>query len=38
MKDDSRGDDVDELRIRYAIQRNGSDDFSEVLDWGMVNA
>lgn len=32
IKDDSRGDDVDELCIRYAIQRNGSDDFSEVLD------
>ncbi len=28
IKDDSRGDDSDELRIRYAIQRDGSDDFT----------
>ncbi len=29
IKDDSRGDDRDELRFRYAIQANGSDSFSE---------
>ncbi len=29
IKDDSRGDDRDELRFRYAIQSNGSDNFTE---------
>ncbi len=28
IKDDGRGDPVDELRIRYVIQPNGTDDFS----------
>ncbi len=27
VKDDTRGDDVDELRFRYVIQPDGSDDF-----------
>ena len=29
IKDDSRGEGKDELRIRYAIQSNGSDSFTE---------
>lgn len=29
IKDDTRGDDKDELRFRYAIQSNGSDTFTE---------
>ena len=29
IKDDSRSDDRDELRFRYAIQSNGSDSFAE---------
>lgn len=29
IKDDSRGEGKDELRIRYAIQSNGSDNFAE---------
>ena len=29
IKDDSRGDDRDELRFRYAIQSDGSDNFEE---------
>lgn len=29
VKDSSRGDNVDELRFRYVIQSDGSDDFSE---------
>ena len=29
IKDDTRGDDSDELRFRYAIQTNGSDSFAE---------
>ncbi len=29
IKDDSCGDDRDEICFRYAIQRNGSDDFSQ---------
>ncbi len=29
IKDDSRGDERDELRFRYAIQSNGSDSFAE---------
>ena len=29
IKDDSRGDDRDELRFRYAIQSNGSNSFNE---------
>ena len=32
IKDDSRGDDKDELRFRYAIQSDGSDSFAEFLD------
>ena len=28
VKDDTRGDDSDELRFRYAIQPNGSDNFA----------
>ena len=32
IKDDSRGDDRDELRFRYAIQSDGSDSFAEFLD------
>ena len=29
IKDDSRADDRDELRFRYAIQSDGSDQFTE---------
>ncbi len=29
IKDDTRGDDVDELHFKYWIQKSGSDDFSE---------
>ena len=29
IKDDSREDDRDELRFRYVIQKNGSDDFTK---------
>ena len=29
IKDDSRSDNRDELRFRYAIQSNGSDSFNE---------
>ena len=29
IKDDSRGDDKDEIRFRYAIQPDGSDNFAE---------
>ena len=32
IKDDSRQDDRDELRFRYAIQSDGSDDFREFVD------
>ena len=32
IKDDSRGDDGDELRFQYAIQPDGSDDFSEFVN------
>ena len=32
IKDDSRSDEWDELRFRYAIQSNGSDDFTEFND------
>ena len=32
IKDDSRDDDRDELRFRYAIQSDGSDGFAEFLD------
>ena len=32
IKDDSRGDDRDELRFRYVIQSNGSDSFAEFVD------
>ena len=32
IKDDSRRDDRDEIRFRYAIQSNGSDDFTEFVD------
>ena len=32
IKDDSRSDDRDEIRFRYAIQADGSDNFSEFLD------
>ncbi|MCY3820764.1 MAG: TIR domain-containing protein [Gammaproteobacteria bacterium] len=32
IKDDSRHDDRDELRFRYAIQSDGSDDFTEFVD------
>ncbi len=32
IKDDTRGDDKDELRFRYAIQADGSDDFTEFGD------
>ena len=32
IKDDSRQDDRDELRFRYAIQSDGSDDFREFSD------
>ena len=32
IKDDSRHDDRDELRFRYAIQANGSGDFTEFVD------
>ena len=28
IKDDTRGDDSDELRFRYAIQPDGSDNFA----------
>lgn len=31
IKDDSRADDKDELRFRYAIQSDGSDNFAEFL-------
>lgn len=31
IKDDTRGDDRDELRFRYAIQTDGSDDFSALV-------
>lgn len=31
IKDDTRGDDVDELRFRYWIRPDGGDDFSEVV-------
>ena len=30
IKDDTRGDYSDELRFRYVIQPDGSDDFSEL--------
>ncbi len=30
--DDSRADDCDELRFRYAVQRDGSDDFGEFAE------
>ena len=32
IKDNSRGDDRDQLRFRYAIQASGTDDFSEFVD------
>ena len=32
INDDSRRDDRDELRFRYAIQSNGSEDFAEFID------
>ncbi len=32
IKDDSRHDDRDELRFRYAIQSDGSDNFAEFVD------
>ena len=32
IRDDSRNDDRDELRFRYAIQSDGSDDFTEFVD------
>ena len=32
IKDDSRHDDRDEIRFRYAIQSNGSADFTEFVD------
>ena len=32
IKDDTRGDDRDELRFRYAIQSDGSDSFAEFVD------
>lgn len=32
IKDDSRHDDRDEIRFRYAIQPDGSDDFTEFVD------
>ena len=32
IMDDSRDDDKDELRFRYAIQSNGSDDFAEFVE------
>ena len=32
IKDDSRTDDRDELRFRYAVQSNGSDGFAEFRD------
>ena len=32
IKDDSRNDERDELRFRYAIQSNGSDNFTEFKD------
>ena len=32
IKDDSRRDDRDELRLRYAIQPDGSDNFAEFMD------
>ena len=32
IKDDSRHDDRDELRLRYAIQANGLDGFAEFVD------
>ena len=32
IKDDSRSDDRDELRFRYAVQSNGSDGFAEFKD------
>ena len=34
IKDDSREDDRDELRFRYAIQANGTDTFTEFRDEG----
>ena len=32
IKDDTRGDDSDQLRFRYAIQTDGSDDFGRFAD------
>ncbi len=32
IKDDSRSDDRDELRFRYAIQGDGSDGFADFKD------
>ena len=32
IKDDSRGDEMDELRYRYAIQPKGLDSFAEFAD------
>ena len=32
ISDDSRADDRDELRFRYAVQADGSDDFDEIVD------
>ena len=32
IKDDSRSDDRDEIRFRYAIQLDGSDNFAEFVD------
>ena len=32
IKDDSRRDDRDEIRFRYAIQSDGSVDFTEFVD------
>ena len=32
IKDDTRGEDKDELRFRYAIQSDGSDTFTEFKD------
>jgi hypothetical protein len=33
IKDDTRGDDIDELHFKYWIQKSGSDDFSECVNW-----
>ncbi len=32
IRDDSRGDDRDELRFRYVIQADGSDGFADFAD------